>query len=274
MQSMRFDLLLISNSVKHGQGYLEHARLAIREFMGGERDVLFVLYAMADYVAYTAHVASALEPLGLRLRSLHLESNQKASVESASLLYVGGGNSFRLLQALQANDLLEPVRRRVSAGELRYMGASAGANMACPTLRTTNDMPIVEPTSFESFDLVPFQINPHYQDPDPASTHMGETREVRIAQFLEENDVLVAGTTPVHEVRGVQPLAPQQRPFRAGVGQALVLVQNRELVRGTEPTPRRLRRRVIVTHRALIGVHAHGCRRHGHRSSSSCLAPV
>jgi dipeptidase E len=190
---LRFDLLLISNSTKHGLGYLEHARAAILEFMGGERDVLFVPYAMADHVAYTARVAAVLEPLGLRLRGLHLEPNPKASIESASVVYVGGGNSFRLLKALQENDLIEPVHRRVSAGELRYMGVSAGANMACPTLRTTNDMPIVEPASFESFGLIPFQINPHYLDPDPASTHMGETRELRIAQFLEDNDVPVLG---------------------------------------------------------------------------------
>ena len=193
MQNMRFDLLLISNSIKHGMGYLEHARAAIQEFMGAERDVLFVPYAMADYTAYTDRVAVALEPLGLRLRGLHLEPNPSAAVESTSALFVGGGNSFRLLKALQANELIEPVRQRVSTGELRYMGSSAGANMACPTLRTTNDMPIVEPASFESFNLIPFQINPHYLDLDPASTHMGETRELRIAQFLEDNDVPVLG---------------------------------------------------------------------------------
>lgn len=190
---MRFDLLLISNSIKHGLGYLEHARAPIEEFMGGEREVLFVPYAMADHVAYTERVAAALEPLGLRLRGLHTERNPKATVEAASALFVGGGNSFRLLKALQANDLLEPVQRRVSEGELRYMGASAGANMACPTLRTTNDMPIVQPANFESFGLIPFQINPHYLDLDPASTHMGETRELRIEQFLEDNDVPVLG---------------------------------------------------------------------------------
>jgi dipeptidase E len=108
-------------------------------------------------------------------------------------LFVGGGNSFRLLKALHEQKLIGVTRRRVEAGELSYMGSSAGTNMACPTLRTTNDMPIVEPPSFVSFELVPFQINPHYLDPDPASTHMGETREKRIHQFQEENDVAVLG---------------------------------------------------------------------------------
>lgn len=109
------------------------------------------------------------------------------------MLYVGGGNSFRLLKTLQQYDLLDIVRRRVASGELRYMGSSAGSNMACPSLRTTNDMPIVQPRSFEAFGLIPFQINPHYLDPAPNSTHMGETRAQRIEEFLQENDVPVLG---------------------------------------------------------------------------------
>ena len=109
------------------------------------------------------------------------------------MLFIGGGNSFRLLDALQRRQLLEPIRRRVRAGELRYLGSSAGSNMACPTLRTTNDMPIVQPASFDALGLIPFQINPHYVDPDPSTTHMGETREQRIREFLEQNDVPVLG---------------------------------------------------------------------------------
>lgn len=190
---MRFDLLLISNSIKHGMDYLEHAREAILEFMGDERDIMFVPYAMADHTPYTARVATALAPLGLRVRGIHLEPDPRRWIELASVVFVGGGNSFRLLKALQAHALIEPVHRLVVAKQLRYMGASAGANMACPTIRTTNDMPIVEPAGFEAFGLIPFQINPHYLDLDPASTHMGETRELRIAEFLEENDVPVLG---------------------------------------------------------------------------------
>ena len=107
-------------------------------------------------------------------------------------MFVGGGNSFRLLRALQDTGLGAAIAERVRAG-LPYLGSSAGTNMACPTLRTTNDMPITEPASFAALGLIPFQINPHYVDPDPASTHQGETRQRRIEEFLEDNDVPVLG---------------------------------------------------------------------------------
>ena len=124
---------------------------------------------------------------------MHTFASPRQAIEEARVLFVGGGNSFRLLRTLQQYDLLDLVQRRVMDGEVRYMGASAGSNMACPSLRTTNDMPIVQPHSFEAFGLIPFQINPHYVDADPNSTHMGETRERRIEEFLEENDVPVLG---------------------------------------------------------------------------------
>jgi dipeptidase E len=190
---MAHDLLLLSNSKLHGREYLAHALDAVAEFLGGRRTVHFAPYALADHDAYTARVADALAPLGVEVAGLHASGDPRRAVEDAEVLFVGGGNTFRLLKAVQRLGLVEPVRRRVEAGELAYLGSSAGTNHACPTIRTTNDMPIVQPESFEAFGLVPFQINPHYQDPDPASTHMGETREERIRQFLEENDVAVLG---------------------------------------------------------------------------------
>jgi dipeptidase E len=187
------DLLLLSNSSVYGGGYLEHALDAIGEFLGSRRRVHFAPWALADHQGYTERVAAVFSRFDARVHGLHSAGDPAAAVEQAELLFVGGGNSFRLLKALHEHGLIEVVRRRVANGELSYMGSSAGTNMACPSIRTTNDMPIVQPLSFESFRLVPFQINPHYLDPDPSSTHMGETREKRLHQFLEENDAAVLG---------------------------------------------------------------------------------
>jgi dipeptidase E len=190
---MKGDLLLLSNSSVYGRGYLEHAIESIGEFLEGHRTVHFAPYALMDHEGYTQHARETLSKLGVGVTALPSTIDAARAVEEAEVLFVGGGNSFRLANALQEHQLLEPVRRRVMAGELSYMGSSAGTNMSCPTLRTTNDMPIVEPATFATFGLLPFQINPHYLDPDPSSTHMGETREQRITQFLEENDVAVLG---------------------------------------------------------------------------------
>lgn len=190
---MKSDLLLLSNSQLHGRAFLEHAMDAIAEFVGDTRSIVFAPFALADHDGYTARIRTALEPLGIDVVGLHTTPDPREAIESAALLYVGGGNTFRLVAGMQSRGLLEPVRRRVGDGSLSYLGSSAGTNLACPTIRTTNDMPIVEPATFEAFGLVPFQINPHYLDPNPTSTHMGETREQRIEQFLEENDVPVLG---------------------------------------------------------------------------------
>lgn len=190
---MRNNLFLLSNSVQPDQAYLEHARDALFEFLEDERRVLFVPYARVDYDNYTASVQQALAPLGIAVEGVHAAGDPYQSLVEARVVYVGGGNSFRLLKMLQSYQTLDIIRQRVQNGELRYMGVSAGSNMACPSLRTTNDMPIVQPTSFNALGLLPFQINPHYLDPDPNSTHMGETREMRIEEFLEENDVPVLG---------------------------------------------------------------------------------
>jgi dipeptidase E len=187
------DLLLLSNSSVFGRGYLEHALDAIGEFLGSRKTVHFAPYALADHDEYTGRAGAAFSRFGATVVGLHSVADPKAELQNAEVLFVGGGNSFRLLKALHHHGIVDVVHRRVSEGGLSYMGSSAGTNMACPSVRTTNDMPIVQPASFEAFDLIPFQINPHYIDPDPASTHMGETREKRIHQFHEENDVAVLG---------------------------------------------------------------------------------
>jgi dipeptidase E len=185
-------VLLISNSTLYGSGYLDHAESEIRDFLGQIERALFVPYALHDRDAYASTARERFEAMGYRLDSVHEAPDARRAVEDAQAVFIGGGNTFRLLKALYDFDLLTAIRRRVSDG-MPYVGSSAGSNVAGPTIKTTKDMPIVEPPSFDALNLVPFQISPHYQDPDPNSTHMGETQEERILQFLEENDTTVFG---------------------------------------------------------------------------------
>jgi dipeptidase E len=185
-------LLLISNSTVHGSGYLDHAEAEIRSFVGERARVLFIPHALHNRRGYTEQAEARFRTMGLEFGSLHDISNPARAIEQAEIIFIGGGNTFRLLYELQQNHLIEPIRRAVRAGA-PYIGSSAGSIVACPTLKTTKDMPVIQPLSFEALDLVPFQISPHYLDPDPASTHMGETQEQRILQFLEENEVPVVG---------------------------------------------------------------------------------
>lgn len=185
-------LLLISNSTLHGSGYLDHAETEIRDFLGELKRVLFVPFALFDRDKYAATAGARFQRMGYELTSIHTTPNRVQAVKETDAMFIGGGNTFRLLKALYEFDLIDVIRERVDSG-VPYIGSSAGSNMACPTIRTTNDMPIVQPPSFNALGLVSFQINPHYLDPDPNSKHMGETREERIVQFLEENETPVVG---------------------------------------------------------------------------------
>ena len=180
-------LLLLSNSTAPGKRYLEHAAEVLAATLDGVQRLVFVPFALADHDGYTGQVRRALEPYGVHTTGAH-EGDPIELLDAAQAVFVGGGNTFRLLRELHARELVAAIRDRVAHGTV-YIGSSAGTNVACPSLRTTNDMPIVQPPSFDAIGLVPFQINPHYLDPVPG--HMGETRAERIEQFLEENDVPV-----------------------------------------------------------------------------------
>lgn len=184
--------MLISNSTLYGSGYLDHAVAEIEDFLESARRVLFVPYALYDRDAYSSMARKRFNAIGFSVESIHAAADAQVAVADAEAIFVGGGNTFRLLKALYDFGLLELIRGRVSEG-MPYVGSSAGANVAGPTIKTTKDMPIVEPPSFDALGLVPFQISPHYVDPDPNSTHMGETQEERILQFLEENNTAVVG---------------------------------------------------------------------------------
>jgi dipeptidase E len=181
-------LLLISNSTNYGASFLEHTTEAIQDFLGREvATVLFVPFAGVrfPYDDYVTHVRPRFEGMGYGLESVHAVANAPHAVKRAQALVVGGGNTFHLLRELYIRGLLEPMRERVLAG-VPFIGWSAGANVACPTIKTTNDMPIVEPSSFNALGFVPFQINPHYTDATLLQ-HSGETRAERLAEFTAAN---------------------------------------------------------------------------------------
>lgn len=188
-------LLLISNSTNPGEPYLDYPKNNIRDFLGTHPvEALFIPYAAVTFSfdVYESKVSERFREIGHDVVSIHRFSDPVSAVHNAEAIVVGGGNTWQLLKMIRDNGLIEAIREKVLS-ETPYVGWSAGSNVACPTIRTTNDMPIVEPDSFASFNLIPFQINPHYLDANPAG-HAGETREQRIEEFIEANpDLFVAG---------------------------------------------------------------------------------
>ena len=181
-------LLLISNSTNAGEAYLDYPKNQIREFLGAQSlNCLFIPYAgvTISFNDYESRVKERFSEVGHSIRSIHHFHDPIQAVDEADAIVVGGGNTFQLIKMIQDKGLIGAVRKKVLSGT-PYVGWSAGSNVCCPTIRTTNDMPIVEPDSFSAFDLVPFQINPHYTDKNPPG-HAGETREDRIMEYLEAN---------------------------------------------------------------------------------------
>lgn len=188
-------LLLISNSTMPGEPYLDYPKFEIQKFLG-EKPVtaIFIPYAAVtfSYDEYERKVEERFSEIGHHVKSIHHFADPVKAIEDAEAIVVGGGNTWQLVRTMRDNGLIDTIRRRVSGG-IPYIGWSAGSNVACPTLRTTNDMPVIDPKGFDCMNLVPFQINPHYLDKNPEG-HGGETREQRIEEFLEINpDIFVVG---------------------------------------------------------------------------------
>ncbi len=182
-------LLLLSNSTNAGEDYLGWPRQLIHSFLleNNIKTAVFVPYAgvTINNNDYEARVAEVFSPMGCRITSVHRFPDAVQAVTDAECVIVGGGNTFRLVQLMYDKGIMEPVQQKVLAGT-PFIGWSAGANVACPSMKTTNDMPIVQPACFDTLNLLPFQINPHYLDAHPEG-HGGETREQRIIEFLEVN---------------------------------------------------------------------------------------
>ena len=180
-------LLLISNSTNAGEEYLRYPMPEIEKFLHGVKEVVFVPYAAVtfSYAAYEQKVQARFAELGIRVRSVHRSKDPKKMIREAEAICVGGGNTFALTKKMQEQGLMTAILRKIKAGT-PYVGWSAGSNVSCPTICTTNDMPIVEPGSFKAIGAIPFQINPHYLDANPEG-HAGETREQRILEYIEAN---------------------------------------------------------------------------------------
>lgn len=189
-------LMLISNSTNAGEAYLGWPREAIKNYLENNniKRVLFVPYAGVGvtYDDYTNKVKAVFNELGFEVYGIHNETDPIKAVKEAEAIAVGGGNTFHLVYMLHKLKLMSVIKEVVENGTT-YMGWSAGSNVACPALKTTNDMPIIEPESFDCTGLIPFQINPHYLDANPEG-HGGETREQRIEEFMQVNqNIYVVG---------------------------------------------------------------------------------
>ena len=181
------NLLLISNSTNAGEEYLQYPIEQIAKFLKGVSEVVFVPYAAVtfSYAAYEAKVQARFNQIGIKVNSVHRAKNPRQMIRNAQAICVGGGNTFALTKKMQEQGLMQAIRRKISEGT-PYVGWSAGSNVCCPTICTTNDMPIVQPESFKAIGAVKFQINPHYLDANPEG-HAGETREQRIEEYIEAN---------------------------------------------------------------------------------------
>ncbi len=188
-------MIIASTSTVYGSEYLEYLMPTLENFFKDVACILFIPYARPGgitYDAYTEIAAAAFKKMGKEVKGIHKFENCKSAVHEAQAIFVGGGNTFLLVKTLYEKQLISVIKKEVEKGTL-YLGTSAGSNICGPTMKTTNDMPIVYPPSFKTLGLINFNINPHYLDPDPKSKHKGETRETRIKEFHQFNNSPVLG---------------------------------------------------------------------------------
>ncbi|MFT4753817.1 MAG: dipeptidase E [Salibacteraceae bacterium] len=189
------NLLIVSTSTVHGQPYLSYLKEDVKKHFLGCTEIIFIPFARPGGVTWDAYTKVARDffaQFNIEVKGIHQFDDSKRALENAQGVFTGGGNTFVLLKEMYAQDLLQVLRKQVADG-MPYMGTSAGSNLTGMTVNNTNDMPIVYPPSFDAIGAVPFNINPHYLDPDPNSKHMGETRETRIKEYLVYNSIPVVG---------------------------------------------------------------------------------
>jgi len=227
---MSRSILLISSSSVAGSGYLDPFEETIKDFLKDINEIVFVPYSAdkTNWDTYTKKVRDRFQLFGVSVAGIHEVDN---NIDNFKAVFVGGGNSFRLLTHLQQFDLLSKINDAVLNKGMRYIGSSAGSNVACKTICTTNDMPIIYPAKgFAAINLVPIQINPHYIDPDPNSTHMGETRDDRIKEFHEANDTPVIGLREGAYLKIDEEYFISQKMFLGGANGAKFFFKGKEPV--------------------------------------------
>lgn len=189
------NIIIASTSTLHDGSYLEYLLPALQSHFKNAKTILFIPYARPGGIShedYTQKVRHAFQQLGISVTGIHEYDNPAEAITNAEAIFTGGGNTFVLVTQLYKNKCMEVLEMAVKNGT-PYLGTSAGSNICGLSMQTTNDMPIVYPPSFKTLGFVPFNINPHYLDPIPGSTHMGETRETRILEFHAYNNIPVVG---------------------------------------------------------------------------------
>lgn len=187
--------IIASTSTIHGSTYLEYLLPVLKKHFANCSEIVFIPFARPSGIShddYTSIVKKAFATINIQVNGLHEFDNYKDALKNASGIFTGGGNTFLLVSQLYKFDLVSLLKDTIENG-IPYLGTSAGSNICGLTMSTTNDMPIVYPPSFKTLGVVPFNINPHYLDPDPTSTHKGETRETRIKEFHQFNSIPVVG---------------------------------------------------------------------------------